>query len=94
MQDIDLNIGGCIGAITGGGLAVAFICFTMDTTHPTKIMGSLFLGGVIGGAFAGNVAWASAWACLFNNPDDPPEDSDSENAAYSDEDKTNQTEDW
>ncbi len=58
MGNIELNIGGLIGALVIGGVTAAIIFATVDTTQSGRAPFKLIIGGVIGGAFAGNFLWA------------------------------------
>ena len=53
MKNFDLNRGGLVGALMGGGLAVVL---GLAGGTP-RLIGKAVIAGVIGGAVAGNVAW-------------------------------------
>lgn len=55
MQNINLNIGGLIGALGCGGIAAVIVFTTMDAQ--TRTGPKLIIVAVIAGAFAGNFLW-------------------------------------
>jgi hypothetical protein len=64
MSNIDLNIGGLIGALAVGGLAAAVIFTSVDLTHSGRGPYKLIIFALIGGALAGNFLWQK----LFKKP--------------------------
>ena len=61
MKNIELNVGGLIGAIACGGIAALILYLKFASAPELPKNGgpikSVFLGSVIGGAFAGNFLW-------------------------------------
>lgn len=59
MQNIDLNLGGLIGAVAGGAIA-GFVYYSYIGNGENERVGpKLIIVAVIGGAFAGNSLWAN-----------------------------------
>ncbi|MBX3451217.1 MAG: hypothetical protein KF777_16745 [Planctomycetaceae bacterium] len=57
MNNIDLNLGGLIGALACGGIAAAIVFSTLDTTNSGRGPYKLVIFALIGGALAGNFLW-------------------------------------
>lgn len=57
MNNINLNVGGVVGAIACGGIAAAVVFTTVDTTNSGRGPYKLIILAVIGGAFVGNFLW-------------------------------------
>lgn len=57
MENLNLNIGGLIGAIVCGGIAAAIIFSTVDIDSSKRSPFKLIIFALIGGAFAGNYLW-------------------------------------
>lgn len=55
MKNVNLNVGGAIGAILAIGLLLAFI-YSGDGEAPRKFGKAMMLAGVVGGG-AGNYLW-------------------------------------
>ena len=66
MNNIDLNIGGLIGALVCGGIAAAIVFSTLETTNSGRGPFKLIIFALIGGAFAGNFLWR----LVFKKPTD------------------------
>jgi hypothetical protein len=64
MKNIDLNIGGLIGALACGGIAAAIVFSTLDTTNRDRGPYKLIIFALIGGALAGNFLWG----LIFKKP--------------------------
>lgn len=64
MKNIDLNVGGLIGALACAGIAGAILFSTMDQPDGGRGPYKLLLFALIGGAFAGNYLWG----LVFKNP--------------------------
>jgi hypothetical protein len=64
MKNIDLNIGGLIGALACGGIAAAIVFSTLDTANSGRGPYKLVIFALIGGAFAGNFLWG----LIFKKP--------------------------
>jgi hypothetical protein len=57
-MNVNLNVGGFIGALLGAGIALVAVFGMMgDDSDYRRGMGKLVLLGVIGGALAGNYLW-------------------------------------
>lgn len=72
MSNIELNAGGVIGALVGGGVVAAVVFSLVETTEGGRGPYKLIIVGLIGGAFAGNFLWGQ----VFKKPDDQPSDED------------------
>jgi hypothetical protein len=57
MQNIDLNIGGLIGALACGGIAAGIVFANLDTTDSDRGPYKLIILALVAGAFAGNFLW-------------------------------------
>ena len=57
MKNIDLNLGGIVGALVCGGVAAAIIFSSIDATSSSRAPYKLVIVALIGGAFAGNFVW-------------------------------------
>ena len=68
MKNMDLNVGGFLGALAGVGLAAAtyFLWLAPDDGqyHSTRGPAKLSVLAVVGGAAAGNFLWSK----LFSRP--------------------------
>ncbi|QDT44953.1 hypothetical protein Pan241w_50700 [Gimesia alba] len=65
MENINLNLGGVIGAIVCGGIAAAIIFSTVDLKNGKRPQFQLITLGLIGGAFVGNYLWGR----IFKKPE-------------------------
>ena len=59
MPNIDLNIGGLIGAVVCGAIVGAIVFATVNLTDSGRGPNILIILAVIGGAIAGNFLWGS-----------------------------------
>lgn len=64
MENINLNIGGLIGALGCGGLAAVVVFTTMDAAN-SRLGPKIIIGAVIVGAIAGNFIWGA----IFKKPE-------------------------
>lgn len=75
MQNINLNPGGLIGALAGGGIAAAVIFGNLVDAESLRRPAKLVVIALIGGAFAGNFLWGLVFKPRL--PDDStPSDQD------------------
>ena len=58
MKNIDLNVGGIIGAIAAGIIVAVVVFSTAGVDDPDRGQSRLIILGLIGGAFAGNFLWS------------------------------------
>ena len=65
MENINLNIGGLIGAIVCGGIAAAIVFSIVDLNNGKRPQYKLITLGLIGGAFSGNYLWGR----IFKKPE-------------------------
>lgn len=66
MKNIDLNVGGVIGALACGGIAAVVVFSTFDAMNSGGGPYKLVILALIGGAFAGNFLWG----LVFKRPED------------------------
>ena len=58
MKNMDLNVGGLIGALLLGALGGLIGYLAMGDGENTRPISKLLIGGVVLGAIAGNQLWA------------------------------------
>lgn len=57
MKNVNLNLGGLIGALIGGGLVAYFAFRNIDINTAGRGVYRAPIIGLVGGAFAGNFLW-------------------------------------
>ena len=58
MKNINLNVGGLIGALVFGAGSAAIYFVAVNPEHPAEnAPAKLFILALVGGAFAGNFLW-------------------------------------
>ncbi|MEZ6094400.1 MAG: hypothetical protein R3C03_09210 [Pirellulaceae bacterium] len=56
-ENIDLNIGGLIGALVLGGAAGSLLYLGFEEGARTRLLAKVLIGAVIAGAVGGNFLW-------------------------------------